>query len=133
MPTSRGSGLNTGSPSGRVDKNDGGTVSNTGTVDTGTTSSTHSHAIGIWSGGVNANHYHTFTTGGRSAYHQHAFSTTSAGASANHTHTTPNHTHGSANFSGSIGLVTGGVDGNAAMTSGSQTLPHLIVNYIIKT
>lgn len=78
-------------------------------------------------------HSHAFSTGGRSAYHQHTFSTTTDGISANHTHTTPNHTHGSANFSGSIGLVTGGVDGNAAMTSGSQTLPHLIVNYIIKT
>jgi len=133
IPTSRGSGLNTGSPSGRVDKNDGGTVSSTGTVDSGTTSSTHSHAIGIWSGGVNANHYHTFTTYGRSAFHQHAFSTSSGDVSANHTHAIPNHTHGSANFSGSIGLVTGGVDGNAAMTSGTQTLPHLIVNYIIKT
>ena len=43
-------------------------------------------------------------------------------------------------ISGRIGLVTGGVDGNAAMTSGSTTPgatggnnpPYLVVNYIIK-
>ena len=43
-------------------------------------------------------------------------------------------------ISGRIGLVTGGVDGNAAMTSGSTTPtdtgtnnpPFLVVNYIIK-
>jgi hypothetical protein len=33
---------------------------------------------------------------------------------------------------GNIGLVTGGVNGNAAMTSGSQNSPYLVVNYIIK-
>ena len=35
-------------------------------------------------------------------------------------------------ISGRIGLVTGGVDGNAAMTSGNQNPPYLVVNYIIK-
>lgn len=35
-------------------------------------------------------------------------------------------------ISGRIGLVTGGVDGNSAMTSGSQNPPYLVVNYIIK-
>jgi microcystin-dependent protein len=42
------------------------------------------------------------------------------------------HTHSSASFAGKIGLVTGGVDGNAAMTSGTQNPPYLVVNYIIK-
>lgn len=70
-----------------------------------------------------------FTTGGANSRHQHAFTTGSQ--SANHTHTTPNHTHGSANFAGSIGLITGGVDGNAAMTSGAGQ--YLYINYIIKT
>ena len=36
------------------------------------------------------------------------------------------------NITGRIGLVTGGVDGNAAMTSGTQNPPYLVVNYIIK-
>lgn len=35
-------------------------------------------------------------------------------------------------ISGRIGLVTGGVDGNAAMTSGTQNPPYVVVNYIIK-
>jgi microcystin-dependent protein len=35
-------------------------------------------------------------------------------------------------ISGRIGLVTGGVDGNATMTSGNQNPPYLVVNYIIK-
>ena len=34
---------------------------------------------------------------------------------------------------GSIGLVTGGVDGNASMTSGSNNPPFIAVNFIIKT
>lgn len=46
----------------------------------------------------------------------------------------------SSSITGRIGLVTGGVDGNAAMTSGSTTPtdtgtnnpPFLVVNYIIK-
>lgn len=73
-------------------------------------------------------HVHSFTTGTQSANHTHSFTT--GGVSQNHTHTTPNHTHGSGNFAGRIGLVTGGVDGNAAMTSG--TGQYLYVNYIIK-
>jgi microcystin-dependent protein len=35
-------------------------------------------------------------------------------------------------ITGRIGLVTGGEDGNAAMTSGTQNPPYLVVNYIIK-
>jgi microcystin-dependent protein len=57
------------------------------------------------------------------------------------------HTHTSNSFTGRIGLVTNGVDGNTAMTSGSpstsstessspgtdsKTIPHLSVNFIIK-
>lgn len=63
------------------------------------------------------NHTHTFTTGANSA---------------NHTHSVPAHTHASGNFQGRIGLVTGGVDGNSAMTSGNATQPYLILNYIVR-
>lgn len=42
------------------------------------------------------------------------------------------HTHSAGDFSGLVGLVTGGVDGNASMTSGSGNPPYLVVNYIIK-
>ena len=75
-------------------------------------------------------HVHTLSTGTESVYHQHTFTT--GGVSANHTHSVPNHTHSSASISGVIGLVTGGVDGNAAMSSGSATQPYVIVNHIIK-
>jgi microcystin-dependent protein/sulfur transfer complex TusBCD TusB component (DsrH family) len=43
------------------------------------------------------------------------------------------HTHSTANFSGRVGLVTGGVDGNAAMATTSANPAYLAVNYIIKT
>lgn len=72
------------------------------------------------------------------------FTGTSGGVSVNHTHSVdlPNftgtsgstaHTHASGTFAGSIGLVTGGVNGNAAMTSGTGNPPFLAVNFIIKT
>lgn len=42
------------------------------------------------------------------------------------------HTHASGDFAGRVGLVTGGVNGNAAMTSGTENPPFAVVNYIIK-
>ena len=75
------------------------------------------------------NHSHSLVTAGASNDHAHNFTT--GNVSANHTHATPNHTHASGNFAGRIGLVTGGVDGNAAMTSGAGQ--YLYINYIIKT
>ena len=72
------------------------------------------------------------STLGRNSVHQHAF--TSGTQSANHTHSVPAHTHASGNVAGLIGLVTGGVDGNAAMTSGSNNnTNYLVLQYIIKT
>ena len=43
------------------------------------------------------------------------------------------HTHASGDFSGSVGATGSGIDGDSEMTSGSATLPHLIMSYIIKT
>lgn len=54
------------------------------------------------------------------------------GNNTNHTHTAPAHTHASGDHAGRIGLVTGGVDGNAAMTSGTGNPPFLAVNFIIR-
>jgi len=42
------------------------------------------------------------------------------------------HTHASGNIAGRVGLVTGGVDGNAAMTSGSNNPAFLTMNWMIK-
>jgi microcystin-dependent protein len=94
-------------------------------------------------------HYHGMGTGAdlnitSSGAHTHTYQTPDLGASVNYGtdyqvggSNTPQtgstaHTHPSSSFSGRIGLVTGGVDGNASMTSGSTTNPHLFINYIIK-
>lgn len=86
------------------------------TLATGTESANHTHALG----------YGTNLAAGAIAK-PGSFSGTSladtSGQSANHTHA----------ITGSIGLVTGGVDGNAAMTSGTNNPPFLTVNFIIKT
>lgn len=42
------------------------------------------------------------------------------------------HTHASGSFAGRIGLVTGGVDGNAAMTSGTNNPPSIVCNWITR-
>lgn len=71
------------------------------------------------------------------------FTGSSGTESADHTHAVdlPNftgtsgstsHTHTAGTFSGRIGLVTSGVDGNSAMTSGTNNPPFLVVNKIIK-
>jgi microcystin-dependent protein len=46
--------------------------------------------------------------------------------------TTADGSYADSTISGRIGLVTGGVDGNAEMTSGANNPPFLTVNYIIK-
>ncbi len=109
---------------------------------TGTVSANHTHTIPFaisdivyaWSvsGGGTAAFVVAGTTTTSTISANHTHSLTTGGVSSNHTHTTPNHTHGSANIAGRIGLVTGGVDGNAAMTSGNNNPPYLVVNYIIK-
>lgn len=48
------------------------------------------------------------------------------------TGTTADGSYAAHGISGRIGLVTGGVDGNAAMVSGAENPPYLVVNYIIK-
>lgn len=64
--------------------------------------------------------------------HTHAFVT--GNQSGNHQHNVPAHTHASTDVAGLIGLVTGGVNGNAAMTSGSNNnTNYLVLQYIIKT
>lgn len=42
------------------------------------------------------------------------------------------HAHASGDFSGHIGLVTGGVDGNADQDSGTANPPYIIVNFVVK-
>lgn len=101
----------------------------------------HSHTVPA--------HYHSMGSGAdlnitSSGAHTHTYQTPDLGAAANfgtnYQVGSPNslqtgstaHTHPSSSFSGRIGQVTFGVDGNATMTSGTYTIPHLFINYIIK-
>jgi hypothetical protein len=72
------------------------------------------------------------TTDNTGSNHTHTVSGTTSGKSATHTHSTPSHTHPSGNVAGRVGLVTGGVDGNAAMTSGTGNPAFLALNFFIK-
>lgn len=74
-------------------------------------------------------HSVTGTVGGSDGTHLHAIDVP---AFTGNSSSDGAHTHASSAISGSIGLVTGGVNGNAAMTSGTQNPPYLVVNYIIK-
>lgn len=86
------------------------------------------HDVG-YSGGVFADYTDNTYPG---ADHTHNFSGTTSENNLNHSHVVPNHTHASNTFSGVIGLVTGGVNGNAEMTSGANNPPFLSLNFIIK-
>lgn len=78
------------------------------------TNGTHSHPVSI----TDSNHSHTITV-------------TSLDTPTNRSDTSGSHTHASSAISGKIGLVTGGVNGNAAMTSGSENPAYMALNYII--
>ena len=75
---------------------------------------THTHAVTI-----------TDTT------HNHAVTVAGLDSPTNRTDSSGTHTHASSSISGKIGLVTGGVDGNAAMTSGPQNPAFIALNYVI--
>ena len=89
----------------------------------------------------------TGNSGTQSANHTHNIDvpnfTGNSGAGSSHTHSidvpnftgnsssSGNHTHLNGDFTGSVGN-TGGVNGDSAMTSGTENPPFLAVNYIIK-
>jgi microcystin-dependent protein len=91
----------------------------TGTVDRTRTSTVgdHTHSVTINAHSGNS---------GTVADHTHTVSSLAGNSAAN------THTHASGDFTGNIGLVTGGVNGNAAMTSGPTNPPFIALNYIIK-
>lgn len=108
-------------PMGKAASGTGNTLAGTGgSID-------HTHSVPA--------HYHGMGTGadlavsnspsGYSAWGGQITTTAPKGDTSAGSYTAPS-------ISGRIGLVTGGVNGNAAMTSGSQNSPYLVVNYIIK-
>lgn len=119
-----------------------GTSSVTGTIDGGghthslqvrtfTGNTTNGTRIGNTNLSTNQNDNTTAATQTDAGTHTHTHSLTAAGQTLGTT---------SKSLTGKVGLVTGGVDGNASMTSGSTTPsdtgtnnpPYLVVNYIIK-
>jgi len=123
-------------PIGKAASGTGNTLADSGgAIDHAHTSASHTHTVPA--------HYHGLGTGadlavtnspsGYSAWGGSVTTTAPKGDTAAASYTAPT-------ISGRIGLVTGGVDGNAAMTSGSTTPsdtgtanpPYLVVNYIIK-
>lgn len=109
--------------------------------------SAHSHAQNVTTPGSSDNgqvlrfdYDADYVSGNRTQFAQGA--TTEAESAHTHLIDVPNytgnsasasHTHAVGDFAGRIGLVTGGVDGNAAMTSGTNNPPFVSLNYIIKT
>lgn len=111
-------------------------------------SSAHSHEINlptlVGSSGFNGGHNH-LVTGTISSENSHTHTITgSIDNESSHQHvvdvpqfvggsaSTGAHIHESNKFSGRIGLVTGGANGNTAMSSGVQNPPFLALNMIIK-
>lgn len=103
------------------------------------TGGAHSHAIDATS----TDHWHTIPSGSTGitlSQSNHSHTNTA------HTHTIPNmtlaatnvtdtsgvHVHAVSSFSGRIGLVTGGVDGNSAMVTGATNPPFIALRHIIK-
>ena len=128
-----------------------------GSSGTHTTSISHNHAA-FTSGDDSPDHTHTFTqrdntttplTTGTPASSSGSGtdrqSVATSGTSTRHQHTidVPNftgnsssngaHSHANGDFSGNVGATGSGTSGDAAMTSGTNNPPFLVVNYIIKT
>ena len=107
------------------------------TYSTGNDSPDHSHGIDQFGNG-NSGHltavqqngfstadagngiHNTYNSGGASARHTHSIPAMSGSASGT---TNIGHTHAASTVTGTIGLVTGGVDGNAAHTASGNNTP----------
>lgn len=63
--------------------------------------------------------------------HNHPITVNALTDPTNRTDTSGSHRHLSESIAGRIGLVTGGVDGNALMNSGANNPPFISLNYII--
>lgn len=106
----------------------------------GTDTQTHNipaHYHGMGTGATlnitaSGSHFHNVCTQNTGGLSLNTLYNSSSGSAAAQNTDSKTHTHGSGNFSGVIGLVTGGVNGNASMTSGSSDNKpkYLSVRYI---
>ena len=108
-------------PMGKAASGTGNTLAGTG----GTVDHTHSVPAHYHEMGAGADLAVSNSPSGYSAWGGSSISTAPKGDTAIGS-------YASTTITGKIGLVTGGVDGNATMTSGAENPPYLVVNYIIK-
>lgn len=156
-------------PLGKAAAGTGNTLGATGgAIDHTHTQPTHTHTVTSHTHSVPA-HYHSTTATGAtiainsSGAHTHDMDTNESSTAASGgdnvmvstvqttndglTTNSSSHTHSHSDFTGTVGLVTGGVNGDAAMTSGSASPttdaqggdttgtnnpPFMVVNFIIK-
>jgi microcystin-dependent protein len=123
-------------PLGKAASGTGNTLGGTGgAIDHTHTTPAHYHGMGTGADlniTASGSHTHNAITSGSSGTTYSLVNTPFAGNPYSGYIDAATHTHTSGDFAGSIGLKTGGVDGNAAMTSGAQNPPYQVVNYIIK-
>lgn len=124
-------------PLGKSASGTGSTLGGTGgALDHTHTVPAHHHAMG--SGAdlnitASGSHTHTFNTPSPCNLPGTANAYQGGTQTADNVINASTHTHPSGNIAGRIGLVTGGVNGNASMTSGLNNPAFATFNYIIKT
>lgn len=92
---------------------------------------TNGSTTGTYSGVSLSGGYHAHSISFTDPTHDHTIDINTLSTNTTRTDSGGTHTHGSNAFTGKIGLVTGGVDGNAAMTSGGENPAFIALNYII--
>lgn len=92
---------------------------------------TNGYAVGNSTGVTLNNGQHAHSVSITDPNHSHTITVNALSTNTSRTDTSGTHTHASGSFSGKIGLVTGGVDGNASMTSGAANPAYIALNYII--
>lgn len=123
--TTAGDGKNTGNSTTKFAKARTTAVSGTGDTN-GATASTDSN-ITL----VNGYHRHAVTLSDPKHNHPLTINALTATSKSDSGSEIGKHIHGAGNFGGRVGLVSGGVDGNAEMTSGAGDPPFIALNYII--
>jgi len=92
---------------------------------------TNGSAVGNYTGISLNNGTHSHSVSISDPTHSHTVTVAAVETGTNRSDTSGLHTHAASSISGKIGLVTGGVDGNAAMGSGAQNPAFIALNYVI--
>lgn len=107
-------------------------TSSTGDIEIpGRTAYTGISVVKSYTGIILENGTHSHSISFNDPGHNHTVTVNALSDPENRTDTSGLHLHESSSISGRVGLVTGGVDGNAAMSTGVANPPFIAVNYII--